>query len=334
MDEMQVIDINYNRKFGVEIELNAFDGRDFKKNPLLKGELPKGIDYIARLLVEILDKQVRVCGWHPTHNNEDWVCKPDSSCGIEICSPATKGRATLLEIEKVIKAIGEDRNIKIDNRCSLHVHVDISDCLYRSANSSRYDWAQSPRSLAAILACWIKCEAVFLDSVPCDRKRNRYCPSIGMSDLFTHNSNIDPIELILSLGQNKYSTINTFHLLNGKRDTIEFRIMDNEGCISSNITKNWINLILHFVEVAKNQNLPKKYIKGDVWSSLLWLDPREVIEFLFNGNLSLDLVEVRDWFLTRLLCNIKTDLPGVWSNAGRSFAIQQVEEMTKEMKLN
>ena len=38
------------RKFGVEIELNSFDKRDFKLNPLAMNEFPKGMDYIANLI--------------------------------------------------------------------------------------------------------------------------------------------------------------------------------------------------------------------------------------------------------------------------------------------
>ena len=54
------IDFNQKRKFGIEIEFNSFDGRDFRKNPLDKGEMPLGIDYIADLVNKNTDRNVKI----------------------------------------------------------------------------------------------------------------------------------------------------------------------------------------------------------------------------------------------------------------------------------
>src|SRR5688572_42655 len=193
MDEMKTLKFNYDRRFGVEIELNSLDRRDFKARPLRQGELPEGTNYIATLLMENLRSPVRINKWNYTHNNfAEWVVKPDSSCGIEVCSPAFKGWTGLKQVVKTIDILEADPKILVDDRCSFHVHVNVMDCLSRikrtgmGFNSSGYEWSKS-YDLAAILAWWTKCEPVFLDSVPADRKRSRYCMAIGSTDLLHAN---------------------------------------------------------------------------------------------------------------------------------------------------
>lgn len=318
MDELPTLCFNYNRRFGVEIELNAFDGRDFKARPLGPRELPAGIHYIGNLISKKLKTPVNVGGWHLTHNNQSWEVKPDRSCGIEVCSPATRGWAGLKQVLEVIEEIRKNPTTRLDQRCSLHVHVDVSDCLGQVAN---------------IMAYWIKSEAVFLDSVPECRKRNQYCRPIGQTNLFQHDSKIESDQIIKKLSQ-KYLTANTYHLNKGNRNTIEFRIAEHEGCIDANFAKNWIRLILHFVEMTRIRSLPIAYRDGDPWSSFLWLEPKDVMYLLgFYGNydLSPGMVQTRNWFLQRLAKNIDAELPGVWSKDARAFSKKQVLEIIKDL---
>lgn len=336
MDEKN-LKFNYDRRFGVEIELNSSDQRDFKNQPLDKGESPSGIQYIATIIQEKIKCPVKISGWHHTHNNfDEWVLKPDSSCGIEVCSPPVRGHVGLMQIVAAIEALSKDKEVKIDNRCSFHTHFGIEDCLVKStrpsmgykAPATSYDFEKSVQ-LAAILAWWIKCEPVFLDSVPQHRKKNRYCQCIGMLDMFQHDDEIDPARIISVLGEHKYCTINTFHLVKGKRPTIEFRIIEWEGCCNAHLAKNWIKLLAHFIETAKTRGLPKSYEPGNQWSSLLWLDPKDVLEFLgFAGSgLSPNMIETRNWFLARLLSNAKSDLTGVWGKEARIKSIKEIEEL-------
>ena len=158
-------------------------------------------------------------------------------------------------------------------------------------------------ALGIVMAYWIKCESVFLDSVPVNRKRNRYCQCIGLCDLFDHNTQYGPKDIVRSLGQQKYYTVNTYHLCQNRRPTVEFRIVESEGCLDPYLVKNWIRLLIHFVEVAKRHQMPRPYVQGDKWSSLLWLDPEDVMGFLgFNGGyeLSRGMEQTRNWFLARL----------------------------------
>lgn len=324
---MDTLGFNYDRRFGVEIEMNSLDRRDFKANPLDKGEFPKGIDYVATLIEKKLKVPVKILTWHHTHNNfNDWILKPDSSCGIEVCSPAARGWLGFGDIVKVVEIFSEDRRISIDGRCSFHIHVNVEDALKKReftpyALSGGWSLANS-WGLANIVANWIKCEPVFMDCVPSSRKVNRYCQCIGMSDLFRHDDPVDPEFLINNLGQLKYFTLNTYHLCNGHRPTIEFRIAEAAACFDPVYAKNWMRLILHFVEQSLVKPTP---------SNLLWYDPMDVMELLdfTTGNLSDELVETRNWFLARLYFNIKSRGSIVWSEKARAVASRQIDDLMK-----
>jgi hypothetical protein len=314
----------YNRRFGAEFEINAFDGRDFKKNPLRDGEMPKGNEHVAKIIRDNVEgENVEITKWSYNHGNNYWVVKPDSSCGIEICAPVYKGWPGIKKVCKVIHAFKNDKMIKIDNRCSFHVHLDMSDC--------------DQEQIARVLAYWVKCESVFLDSVPAKRKRNKYCQQIGLSDIVSHDFD-NWKELVMRLGKNKYYTINTYHLCANHRKTIEFRIIEGEGCADPYLVKNWIRLLIHFVERALGYPSPGQYVAGDQWTGLCWLDPADVMKFLgFDGGycLSKGMEQTRNWFVARLWANAsKTGLPGVWSDKARQIAISQIEEMFRRLELD
>jgi hypothetical protein len=306
------------RRFGVEIELNTRDG---KIKRLEHGDVPDGSIYIANLINKITKDAVQVCKWHYTHNNENWVIKADSSCGLEICSPVLKGRHGLEKLLSLIKVFGEDEEIKADKRCSLHVHINVSDL--------------SDEQLASVIAYWIKCEYFIFSAFPDHRKNSRYCQFIGMSDLFEHDINYSPQELIYKMSHVKYNSLNTYHLYKKRRKAIEFRIAENDFCLNPFLAKNWILFLLHFVEMAKFTPNPPSYSSGNSWSSLLWFDSEDAIEFLrFNTRMSKDLAEVRDWFLTRCEFNgYNTSLPGVWSNKAREIDYFTVRRFIDERNI-
>jgi hypothetical protein len=183
---------------------------------------------------------------------------------------------------------------------------------------------------------WIKCEPVFLDSVPTRRKRNRYCQCIGLSEEFKYNEDYSLNDLIKKLGVSKYYTLNTYHMLAASRPTIEFRIAENNACVDSFLVKNWVRLLLHFVDQCASQPMPGPYKAGDSLSGLLWLDPRQVMELLkFTGGhkLSKGIEQTRNWFLARLHSNVISPLPSVFSLEGRKRARFEIEEIIKELDL-
>lgn len=322
MDEKKpYLSLSYLRRFGTEIEINAFDGRN---RPLKENALPEGIYYVGNLVQKTTGDNVTIHKWGHDHNNPTWIIKPDSSCGMEVCSPVSKGWLGLKSICRVIEAMGKDGRIDADHRCSLHVHVDVSDLTIEQ--------------LGSIIMWWIKCEPVFLDTVPSSRKRNRYCQFLGLCELFEHDSNYTVEGLIKKLGTAKYGTLNTYHLKNGKRQTIEFRIMGNECCLDPWIAKNWIRLILHFVEMAAARPMPREYEPDDPWTGYCWLDPQEVFTLLgFDGSheLSPGLKQVQSWFLSRALQNApRTGLPGVMSDKARSIAYKQYKDIIVDYGVN
>lgn len=322
MDESKPkIFLDSTRRFGVEIEINSFDGED---RPAVKGAMPDGIHYVGNIVHKASSDKVLIHKWGHDHYNDGWVIKPDGSCGMEICTPVYKGWMGVKKTCKVVECLSNDPKIQADHRCSVHVHVDVSDL--------------SVDQIASVISWWIKSETVFMDSVPPRRKRNRYCQHIGLNDLFEHDTAINSEMMIRRLGQCKYGSINTYHMRNGKRMSMEFRIMDNECCTNPFSVKNWVRLVVYFVEVASKRAIPEQYQEGNAWTGLAWLDPEEVFELLsFDGRaeLSSGLEQVRNWFLGRLLRNTsQTGLPGVMSDLARRVAYSQVKDLVVKLGVN
>ena len=226
----------FERMIGVEIELNSLDNRDFLKNPLLRGEMPFGIDRISGLISSIgLESEIH--GWQYDHANKKWCCKPDSSCGIEICSPVLRF-SELDQIFDVLDALAKHDEITTDNRCSFHVHVDLSQ-----------------DEIASVLAWWIKCEHVFIDFATSNRKNNRYCRGVGLTSALNADDPVLPPVLFKKMSD-KYLTANCFHFFNQKRSSVEFRLA--EGTKNSEFASNWIALIFCFIDACKEEGIPKE----------------------------------------------------------------------------
>lgn len=297
---------NIKRRFGVEIEINAFDGRNRPMGQDL-GRLPDGIHNVANIVQKNVKEKVFIQKWGNNHNNDSWILKPDSSCGIEVCTPVLKGLDGVQEVCAVVDAFGNEPKIKADSRCSFHVHVDVHDL--------------NKEQIASVLTWWIKCEYVFANMVPLSRKRNKYCQLVSFSDV------VDAVEyplisagsLIFSLGRHKYFSVNTYHLSNNKRKTIEFRIMDSSSCCNYFDAKNYILFLLHFVNISSKLPLPDNYEKDNQMTGYAWLDFRNVVSLLqFNDEnmLSDGMLEVKNWFFMRMKQHTLFDIEGIF---GKSF---------------
>ena len=321
MDQFkESLSANYFRRFGAEIEINAFDGRN-RPVGYEDGALPSGAFEVSSIINQSCNEKVVVHKWGHDHHNDSWVVKPDGSCGLEVCTPVMKGYHGLNRLCKAVSGMKKHPVVKADNRCSFHVHIDVSD--------------MSERQVANIVAWWIKCEPVFIDSVPSHRKKNHYCQYIGITDIFD-SLDVDLENTIRKLGNCKYYTINTYHYYNEKRKTIEIRIMDNHCCLDAWMAKNWIRLLLHFVEQAASKPVQEIYEKGNQWSGYCWLDPLDVYEFLGflpeQSNLSPGLEQTRSWFTTRLKENCQNpNLTGFLGSNSRKIAIQQIIDLHKKL---
>lgn len=176
-----------------------------------------------------------------------------------------------------------------------------------------------------------------MDAMPDNRKNNRYCQYIGLCDWITSESKLTPVQLIQMLGTHKYLSANTFHLAKSQRPTIEFRLAEGECCLNSYNLKNWVRLIIHFIERAKVAPTPPAYQQGNPWSSYCWLDPMEVLELLgWSGQcvLSSGMEQVRSWFLARILKHLGQTSVYSMSAAARCIAYEQVSQMAHAQELS
>lgn len=305
------------RRFGIELELNSFDGRNRPPH----GEMPAGINDIASIVNEAsAESGCEVRQWEHTNGNKNWVVKPDSSCGLEVVSPPRKSWRGLKDVLYVIDALSADERIKADQRCSVHVHVEVSDL--------------TEEQLASVVAWWVKCEPVIIDAMPVSRKRNRYCQLIGMNNTFQHDVDYHDHELIRRVGDVKYYSFNTWAYCRGDRKTVEFRTVEGSGCTDAYLVKQWVRFLIHFIEVAKDFKRPCSYhvpknekekLEITPWTGLVWLDPEEVLTFLgFNNiptsipghrkksefTLSKGMEQTRNWFLARLSKYMSRHKPG------------------------
>lgn len=309
-----VSEFDSNRRFGVEIEINAFD---LLSKPLNEKVLPNGIEFIACEINESIKEHVVITKWQNDHYNTNWGIKPDSSCGMEIISPVLKGIHGIEKVCSVVDVIKKN-DFPVDKRCSVHVHVDVSDL--------------NDQKLLSILTWWIKCEPVFFDAVLNCRKYNSYCMMISLNKSFKVDSKFYTLNDIMNIfGKVKYYSLNTYHKYNNKRNTIEFRIMDYDACKNSDDIRNWIKLILHFCECCIKKGMPHKFDENNYMTGYYWLDPYQFMEFLnMNNSFSLtsEMFEIKKWFLNRCVKNsIFLNSMGVFNLETRTHALHEIKNM-------
>lgn len=301
-------------RFGVEFEVNSFDLKDRPDN----FSLPLGSHEIATIINESLNQKVFISNWVQNHYNNSWYVKPDSSCGIEICSPVLKGDCGIKQISMLAKSLRKNK-IKSDKRCSFHVHFDVS-------NFKR-------KEVLSIICWWIKLEAFFVDMLPNHRKCNHFCKLISQSNIIKSVSNKYNFNYFLKeLGKSKYYTLNTHHYYRNKRKTLEFRIIDSKACLNEKDSFFWLKLLTRFIETAikKGHSLP--YKKGNPFTGYCWLDPIDVFNFLDflpdTRNEDLDLI---NWIISKLTKNgNRFLLNGVFSS---NYRIESYKESCKLEKI-
>lgn len=280
-------------RFGVEIEIDSFDGRDFLTRPLRLGELPEGVRQVADIVSD-LGKPVQVHDWKNNHNNSVWICKPDSSCGFELCSPVLD-ESELSEVSEVMDALKSDSRVNCGDLCAFHVHIDVSDLVGEIPEASS--------RLCSVLSWWIKSEAVFADAMPDRRKDSRFCKCIGFTDLFSHDEKPVPC-LVVDKLKDKYLTLNTHHLTARKRNSIEFRLL--EGTKDSSVAVPWVSLLLNFVRKSSSMAIPENY---------RWLERSEVADmFLAAADM--------DWLTRRINQNRPSSASKFWAARDSALSVQ------------
>lgn len=317
------LSINSNRRFGVEFEYNAFD----KRNRPEANKRVAGIEIIAGVVGKFCEQGVEIRDWEHTQNNNKWVVKPDSSCGLEVVTPPMKGWKGLMQTCRVVDGLAKHPDIEADERCSVHVHLEVADLTHGQ--------------LTSVFSHWIKCEPVFMDMMPPKRKRNRYCQFVGLSNKFQVSTVLNSKQWIDEVGDVKYYSCNCNQMRkaigagNNDRKTIEFRIGDPGGCKDAFYIKNWVRLLIHFVEMCKLLPCPNVYEEGKppLTNGLVWLDPEDVLTVLgFNSQqyeLSNGLRQTRNWMLGRLQKNMTSH---TFTGYPRSVAYKQLQDILARFK--
>lgn len=295
------------RRCGVELEFNTLSGNIHPKLP--KNQAPEGATEVAHVINKAIDDKVVVSGWAPTNNNLTWVVKSDSSCGIEVCTTILKGWTGLNSLLKAQQALAKAKIVKADQRCSLHVHVNVADL--------------TQQEFINVMAAYIKYEPIFMDSVPARRKNSRYCSPIGV-ELALESTGT---QIIHTLQENKYFSINCYQYYKAKKYTIEFRIGENDLCLDPFSTKCWVRLLLKFVDLAKDRVYLSKFT-GNPETGLAWLDIDHFMEFMeFNKeDISPGWLQVKNWFLHRVSKNCRSFMNGIWSNKARAETINYIDK--------
>lgn len=267
---------NCDRRFGVEMEFNAFDGLSRSKS---LNDLPDGIYDVGQKIKTVLNKTVEVTKWQYTNDNKNWHIKPDSSCGMEICSPPDRGQRALNNLKKVIDSLSEMPKLSSDHRCSFHVHIEIADF--------------SEKQIVYMISRWINFELFFYFLTNPLRWLNQYCIPLGFSSEFASETSYHYGSLLQKLSETKYHSINLYHYAKNKKKTIEFRIMGSEGCSNSEDAINWCKLLLCFVERCKSH-------EGVGEARLFYDNLQSAIRFLNVNEFCKNDCELIQWLISRL----------------------------------
>ncbi|MFW5794336.1 MAG: amidoligase family protein [Bacillota bacterium] len=266
---------NKKRMFGIEFEFSSTG--DSAKNS------------IKSIIMDVLNKEksshsVEIRGWEHTVNNHNiWVCKPDSSCGLEVCTPPLKGPNDLKLVGKVVDAL-KANNIPFNNNCGLHVHLDLSDF--------------SEDQMYNLLMYWVKIEHNILYAHPEHRRNNnRYCEAaINKVKNWVANKKYTGKDLYQYLRRHR-GAINPCYW--DRRSTMEFRM--GEMTLDSESVKNRVRFFILFADTCKllvapdNLNL---FSPLQMYQMLgLYNDPEDFIQKKFSPAMN----SMRHWLLDRMI---------------------------------
>lgn len=276
------------RSFGIEIEV----GREVCR--------PTIIDCINKNT----NRHVRSSFYHPSVNNSFWDVKLDGSCGAkfnkgineggyEITSFKGSGVNDLIHIAKTIANL-KKINVKTNENCGFHIHVDVSDF--------------NIDDIGILINNWLCIEYVMFFMVPWRRKFNKYCAKITNSkkneklcitsqDYWSlykpNNTSLNNSDRKFSL--NLVNFYRSITLKSFKRKTVEFRFPEST-LVEKNI-KNWTRFLVYFVEYVYSRKIIYDLDAVDNVSNFLSFVGLEKSSKVI---LSEGLEETRDWVLRKL----------------------------------
>lgn len=287
-------EFNNDRFFGVELEAA----------PTLE------LNDVATVIRHCSLREVRVSGWTQTSSNDYWHVKTDRTCGtsdrlgVEVASFKASGPADILHISRMA-AILETCGLQVNERCGLHIHVDLSDF--------------EPSDAGVLMARWAKVEGVMCNAVPRHRFRSIHCKPLTKFTNFRYNRDPllfwqlhrprhlgvhhNPFKRVMCNFVNYASSIRFEGSLRHygvdvpSKKTVEFRFP--EGTLNELEIANWVRLFLLFVEESKKNKMPTNIdsiTELDEFLSYFGLFQKDAFYILDTS-----LHGLKKWFLRRLL---------------------------------
>jgi hypothetical protein len=284
---------NSTRNFGVELEVG--------------NEYPRS--FISSIIKNTTNMKVNISNYTQSVNNAHWVVKTDASCGkkvrsngmneggYEIASFVASGIEDIDKISKVAHNLKRG-GVRSNNNCGYHIHINTSDF--------------NEKEMGRLISYWILIEDVFFNMVPFRRTVNKYCKKMKIKngkydiamDLIKDSMKIwemyKPKTInIRSPSEKRYSLnlLNFYAALKTKfkRKTIEFRFP--EGTLCQEVIKNFIFILINFVENVKQIKAPKfKVASVDHFLNACGLGDDKAICILDH-----DLIKAKVWVLKRLV---------------------------------
>lgn len=284
---------NTTRNFGVELEVG--------------NEYPRS--FISSIIKNVTKMKVSISNYTQSVNNEHWVVKTDASCGkkirnngineggYEIASYVASGLSDIEKISNVAHSLKRG-GVRANNNCGYHIHVNVSDF--------------SELDMGRLVSYWILIEDVFFNMVPYRRTVNRYCKKVKIKNnnyskalrVIKDSAKIwemyRPRTLNIRNPNEKRYSLNLLNFYAAtktkfKRKTIEFRFP--EGTLCQETVKNFIFILLSFVENTRHLSNPKfKNITIETFFNICGLASDKFLYILDNN-----LIKTKVWILKRLI---------------------------------
>lgn len=208
----------YTRKFGVEFEFLC-EWKILKKyaSKVIK-EVYGPRSYYAK--EDSFDSDFRLNQWHIKEENINIS---------ELTTPLSQHK----DVERICKVIDylRESDIKVDDNCGLHVHIDIHDI-------DKYH----------LMGAWLWCERSIMKCFPVERRKSGFCECMIEKPL-----NKRLIAKILEEKTDESEHMKDVNLGNyDNRKTVEIRL--SEGSLDTTWIRAWIKFLLRWVDFAKSNN--------------------------------------------------------------------------------
>lgn len=289
----------HTRKFGIELEVTP----NFTKNEI--GMLLEDFE-----LFYGQGRPVRVQpgfqGWADTHANDYWHVKYDSTCGPlgaghdfgwEVASYIGRSEGDLERMAGAAEGLHR-AGLKTNQNCGFHIHIDVADF--------------SPTQIGILIAHWLRIEFCIISACPRHRLQNIYCQLLNFRRL-TQGAAYNPLnplnfwEQMAPLNLNTHRNYDKRYTLNligyrigqekpyYSRQTAEFRF---PACmLDDNHVKNWVRLLLCFVDSVKRAKAPDELKTTSVDEALQIIGLKGTDKFIL---LDEKLSDTKKWFLKNI----------------------------------